>query len=752
MQETKYLLIGSPNVGKSTYYNRITWKHAPVSNIDRATTFASSSRLRKEKSIIVTDLPGVNTLNPHGDDEKETFNYLFNSDYYGVINIVNANTLERDLLLTYQLAEAGVLSELLINMIDEISFDINKLSITTAFKAIVECISAKKNLNIQTSLLPIINKSSKPKTVNFKYEDKIKKFIESVYEYIPDHKLSKNFIAIQYLLDNQFVIDFLKQNKCLKKIEVIKNNLNITEQDILTIYKTRETFVKDLLIKSKKEHPKKNINKSFSEEKKFSRCMDLIFLNKLIAIPLFTLVMVGIYFITFYEYAGGWLQAQFNEQVLQRIIDLIKVEVTNINPQNDLQNWWAGFTSDGLLGGAFTIISFLPWLIILVFLISILEQIGLLSRMSIVFDRTFSKAGISGRALINLITGLGCNIPAITMTRNCNSIKERVVTSMLSPFVSCSARIIVYGFILEAVVGSELSWLATLGISLFSIIVAFMIGYFFSNLCFRKRNSIFITEISKFRSPDINVVLKKVFFECINFIKRTIIIIAICNLVIWFLLYTSPTSDFIINPTNETGINDSFLRYLSYPFQYILYPTGLGLDWRFAVSLVTAFPAKEIAASNIMILFNGSQGFIDAIQVLPVALSISYLMFFAFYIPCLATVVVMVKEIGIKYTAINIGIGLLFSFLFATSIFGVVGTIESIILENSTIAMNVILYITMFCILISLIILFTKNFYKNKVTFWDFKYKDPKYILVYGNYAIIGCLMVSLSTMLLVNL
>lgn len=752
MQKTKYLLIGSPNVGKSTYFNRITWKNAPVSNVDRVTTFASSSRLRKEKSIIVIDLPGVNTLNPHGDDEIETFNYLFNTDYYGVINIVNANTLERDLLLTCQLAEAGVLSELVINMIDEISFDINKLAMTTAFKAIVECISAKKNLNVQASILPIINKSSKLKNINLKYNDKIINFIERSSKFIPDHKLSKNFIAIQYLLDNGLVLEFLKANECFDEIENIKKELDITEIDILTIYKTRENFVKNLISKAKKERINIKANESFIKEKTFSKTMDFLFLNKLIAIPLFILIMVGIYFITFYEYAGGWLQAQFNEQVLERIINLIKTGVTDLNPENDLQNWWAGFTSDGLLGGAFTVISFIPWLIILTFLISILEQVGLLSRMSIVFDKTFAKAGISGRALINLITGLGCNIPAITMTRNCNSVKERVVTSMLSPFVSCSARIIVYGFILQAVIGSEFSWLATLGISLFSVIVAFMIGYFFSNLCFRKKNSIFITELSKLRSPNINVVLTKVFFECVNFIKRTIIIIAICNLVIWFLLYTSPSPEFIINPTNEAAIDQSFLRYLSYPFQYILYPTGLGLDWRFAVSLVTAFPAKEIAASNIIILFNGSEGFKQAIQLLPVALSLSYLIFFAFYIPCLATVIVMVKEIGMKYTSINIGIGLLFSFIFSTGLFGVIGTIESIILNNSTLAMDVVLYITMFFMLISIIILISKNFYKNKVEFWDFKYKDPKYVAVYGNYAIIACLMTSLSAMLLVNL
>lgn len=752
MQETKYLLIGSPNVGKSTYFNRITWKNAPVSNIDRVTTFASSSRLRKEKSIIVIDLPGVNTLNPHGDDEIETFKYLFNTDYYGVVNIVNANTLERDLLLTCQLAEAGVLSELVVNMIDEINFDINKLALTATFKAITECISAKKNLNVQSSILPIINKSSKPKNISLKYDDKIISFIEKSSEFIPDHKLSKNFIAIQYLLDNGFVIDFLKENECFNEIEAIKKELNITESDTFTIYKTREHFVKNLILKAKKEKVDIKAKQSFIKQKKFAKTMDFLFLNKIIAIPLFILIMVGIYFITFYEYAGGWLQAQFNEQVLERLIDLIKTGVTDLNPENDLQNWWAGFTSNGLLGGAFTIISFIPWLVILTFLISILEQVGLLSRMSIVFDKTFAKAGISGRALINLITGLGCNIPAITMTRNCNSVKERVVTSMLSPFVSCSARIIVYGFILQAVIGSEFSWLATLGISLFSVIVAFMIGYFFSNLCFRKKNSIFITELSKFRSPDINVVFKKVFFECVNFIKRTIIIIAICNLVIWFLLYTSPTPTFIINPINESAIDQSFLRYLSYPFQYILYPTGLGLDWRFAVSLVTAFPAKEIAASNIIILFNGSEGFKQAIQLLPVALSLSYLIFFAFYIPCLATVIVMAKEIGLKYTFINIGIGLLFSFLFSTGLFGVVGTIESIILNNSTLAMDVVLYITMFFMLISIIILISKNFYKNKVDFWDFKYKDPKYVAVYGNYAIIACLMTSLSAMLLVNL
>lgn len=712
-----YLLIGAPNVGKSTFYNKITWQNAPVGNVDRVTTLATSSKIRNNKNIEIFDLPGINTLNPNGDDELETFNYLFSHKYDGVLNILNANSLKRDLLLTYQLAEAGVLSMLIINMVDELrTGTIDKLKLTKEFKVLVECISAKKNDNIKTAIRPLHANTLIAKGIDIQYNKKIETLIAKIMPILPNHKLSKRFLIIQALLGNPVVLDFFTKNKLLKKFLASKKTLEINDKDINEIYKKHEFLVDQLL--KKVLIPKTGINVNNLERKHWS---DTFLLNKWIAVPLFLFIMLGIYFITFYEYAGGWIQNQFNVYALEGLAGIITDSISDLNPTNELQVWLAHFVGDGMLGGIFTILSFIPWLLILITCITILEQIGLLSRMSVVFDRVFAKTGISGRALINLITGFGCNVPAITLTRNASSVKERVVTAILSPFVSCSARVIVYGFIMEGILGTDLSWLGTFGISAFSVVFSVLIGYFFSNLLFRKTNSVFIIELARLRSPDMNVVFKKVFVECYSFVKRTIVVVGLCNLFIWILLWTGPNNEFIINPANEMGIENSFLRYIAYPFQYLLYPIGLGLKWEFSVSLLVAFPAKEIAASSIDLLFGGITGFQTAIAVLPSAIAVSYLFFFAFYSPCLAAIVVLKKEIGWKYMAYNIFYGLLFSYLLAMFSFGLFGGIELIIRNTHTIAFSILITILGMVIISYVVLMITRAKKWPTDSIWEIK-------------------------------
>ncbi|MGL4947906.1 MAG: ferrous iron transport protein B [Mycoplasma sp.] len=733
MNENKfknYLLVGTPNIGKSTYFNKITWKTSPVGNIDRVTTFALSASLQADKKIKIIDLPGVLSLNATGDDEIETLKYIFSHQYEGVINIVSATTIRRDLMLTYELAEAGTLDMININMIDEMKDkQIKKILLTKEFKVMVNDISAKKNTNVKTSLRPLLNSSlKKPPAMFIEYSEKIEKFITKVEGIIPQSLVSKRFVIVQALQNNTFINNWLEESKIKKQFDDIKNEFNFTSLEINSIRQAKQDKIDSLYEKLLVDNSGNKISeKELITVSKFQKTLDSIFLNKYWSVPIFFLLIAFIWFITFYEYAGGWIQAYIAEDGLGALQNIISESIIGMNSEWTTQTWLASFVADGMLGGIFTVISFIPWIIILVFCMTILEQVGILSRMSIVFDKWFEKFGLSGRSIINIIAGVGCNIPSILMARNANSVKERVTTTLIMPFVSCSARVIVIAFISQVFVSSEYTWIFNLGITSLSWVFALLIGYLFSNILFRKTQGFFISELSPYRSPDMVVVIKKVGMEIYDFTKRVIIMVGVANLVVWFLQSTGPTQDFLLDLNDTNALQFSFLRYISIPFQILLYPTGLGEHWQLTISLVTAFPAKEIASSNIALIFGGEEeginGFINFMHAIPLwrSTALSYITFFTFYIPCLATIAVMWKEVGKKYTLIHIGTSLLGTWALSMAVFSFGGMIESLIIGRNIIGPTTIIIM----IGIMIVLYVTTYVYKQKKfkeeTLWKLK-------------------------------
>ena len=669
-----YLLIGPPNVGKSTFFNKITWKISPVSNIDRFTTSIYQANLKKNSSITIYDLPGINSLNVQGDDQYCTMKEIIYGKYLGVLNICSINSLKRDLFLTLDLAEAGILGYLIINMVDEKkSIDIKKINLTNTFKVPVSFISAKKNLNINEVLLSINSNNITKKEIILNYSKRIENIIKECLKLNFTSSVNKRFLVIQSILGNTIVLDYLKELNVYDEVMKIFNKNEISNTDINDILSTRQKFINTLWNKINFDKVKTNLN---NKQHVIKDRLNNLLLNPFFAIPCFLLIILGIYFITFYEYTGGYIQSQlaFGFESLQTIIS---DSIYNLN-EVDSQAWWAELVANGLFGGIFTILSFLPWIIILLFLISILEQTGILSRMSIVLDDSLNKFGISGRSVINIITGIGCNVPSIILARNSNSKKEKIVSILISPFISCSARVIVFGYFANIIMSSSLSWILVFVMTIVSVIFVLFMGYFFSNLLFRKCNSIFLTEVVKFRTPDFLTIFKRIFYESYDFIKKTTIFVGIANLAIWILNYTSPETIYI-NPYDNQISDTSFLYYLSYPFRYILYPLGLGYDWRFSVSIISAFPAKEIVASNIETLFGTQEALVNSLSqhtILVNSVMLSFITFISFYIPCMATISVMKREIGWKYVFLHIGISLLSSYLFALFVFSLFGSIE----------------------------------------------------------------------------
>lgn len=689
----RFLLVGNPNVGKSTYFNRLTWQNSPIGNADRITVSATSGSLRKDKNIKIIDLPGIYTLNSSSDDEKYAINAILNFDYNSIINIVSVSSLKRDLFLTTQLLETGLLEELVINMADQINPDsLNVFKLSQKLKIKANLVTASKNKGVVESVKSFLYESKVKSKFKLNYGEKIESIIEKIQSFVPENKFKFNsrFFAIQFLEGNNQVNTlahewniFDKINSLLKlhKLTIIKTKKIIRE--------VREKFIIETLNFAFKGE--EIFNKKINQQKKWFTKLDKLLLNKFFGALIFILIIAAIYYLTFGEYAGGFL----NEK-LTSLFDLINEKI--IQSMSYARPWVQNLVVDGILGGIFTMIGFIPYIAIMFLCVNFIEQTGYLSRVCLLLDKQLEKFGISGRSVLSLITGIGCNIPAVMMARNCHSFKERRVIFLIAPFIACSARLVVFTWLMQAFVGTQYSWLLGIAFTFFTSIITLFSGLFFSQTIFRNDKTFLLTELPNWRLPSILIILKTLGLEIWSFIKRIFIFIFVANLIMFLLMYISPTigliddTSYLFNSSID-WTKASFLQYISLPFQYLYYPIGLGEDWRFATSLITAAPAKEIAASNISLMFSGLHavdattaiGFKNALFApnslvsLPIASLASYIILFAFYVPCMSTIAIMKKEGGSKNTLLHLGYAFVLSYLLSLIGYTSIGSIEKII-------------------------------------------------------------------------
>ncbi|MDE5617839.1 MAG: ferrous iron transport protein B [Ureaplasma sp.] len=744
----QFLLVGNPNVGKSTYFNRLTWQNSPIGNVDRITVTATSGNLRKDKNIRIIDLPGIYTLNSSSDDEKYAINAILNFDYDAIINIASVVSLKRDLLLTTQLLESGLLTELIINMADQIDADnLNLFKLSQKLKVKVNLITASKNKGIAESIKSFLF-NSKTKTIfKFDYGKQIEAIIEKIELLVPKNKFKFNsrFFAIQFLEGNNQIHTLAHEWNIYDKINsFLKSHKLVVSKTKKIIRDVREKFINETLDFSFKNE--QIFNQKNNQKKKWLFKFDKLLLNKVFGSLFFIAVIALIYYLTFGEYAGGFL----NEK-LTNLFDLINQKI--IESMLYTRPWVQNLVVDGILGGIFTMIGFIPYITIMFLCVNFIEQTGYLSRVCLLLDKQLEKFGISGRSVISLITGIGCNIPAVMMARNCHSFKERRVIFLIAPFIACSARLVVFTWLMQAFVGTQYSWLLGIAFTFFTGIITLFSGLFFSQTIFRNDKTFLLTELPNWRLPSILIILKTLGLEVWSFIKRIFIFIFVANLIMFLLMYISPTIGLIDDTTylftsNIDWTKASFLQYISLPFQYLYYPIGLGEDWRFATSLITAAPAKEIAATNISLMFSGSDvvdantaiGFKNALFTsgslvsLPIASLFSYIILFAFYIPCMSTIAIMKKEGGTKNTLLHLGYAFVLSYLLSLIGYSAIGSIEKIILFKNLvnnyllITSWVLLSVSIFATLLYLIVrtILSKTYlktnsikiYKNSRQFW----------------------------------
>lgn len=711
-KKDNFLLIGSPNVGKSTFFTRVTWSSASIGNVDGITVNVQNGKLKNNKNVSLIDLPGIRDLATTTIEEEIVIKTILNNDYNGALNIVAAPTLKRDLILTMQLLEAGILNEIVVNMVDELdSQKLDTFHLSKFLGVPVNSIIASKNIGVNQTITCLLTQNAYKKPFHIDYGDKIEKIISKIETLLPTTKVSKRFLAIQYLSKNSYIHKLFDEWDISNKIQKIlcefsiclnqtKNNIyfakknrietivdhcfsdkkiNINQENAISLSnKIRQNLINNNLKIIKKSHHLKGTEKRRKLAK--SKKIDGFLLQKWVAIPLFLIIVAVVYYICFGSYAGGWIVDQFTGAM-----DLGVSKIGDAMTNSGASEWAVNFVKDGLFGGIVTVLGFLPYILFLHVCMAILEQSGLLARISVILDKSFERYGLSGRSVITLMTGLGCNIPSVLMARNSHSKKERFITILIAPLIACSARIVVFNWIANAIINPNFAWLLVLCLTILSGFVALGIGWTFSTTLFRNKRTFLLTELPPWRRPDFIAIIKSSLNEIWQFVKRVFTIIFIVNIVMFLLTYIGPIAGaFIPTPTDVDVLNPnntSFLGYISYGLKYLAYPIGLGGDWRLFASVIASAPAKELAASNLELLFGNQQNFSEAIfnstlTKLPIATTASYLVFFSFFTPCLSTDIVIKKEAGTKIMLLELLMSFVVAYGMSAIVFNGIGFVE----------------------------------------------------------------------------
>ena len=630
-----FALAGNQNCGKTTLFNALTGSNQHVGNFPGVTVDQKSGEVKGYKDCSVVDLPGIYSLRTYTQEEIVTRDFILNQKPDGIINIVDATNIERNLYLTLQLLTLRVPMVLALNMMDEVranggTVDVQKLSedlgipVVPITAAKGEGVSELMDRAVETAKGRVL-----PKVYDFCTADSpVHRCVHAVVHLIEDHAerlgLPSRFCATKLIEGDEAMADRLEldQNErellehCVVQMEA-ENGMDRNASLADMRYSFIEKVTANAVVKCRE-----------SREHKRSVQIDKVLTGKYTALPVFFGIMLLIFYLTFNVIGQGL------SDLLAAGIDYVTAGVDGALTAYGINPVVHSLIIDGIFAGVGSVLSFLPIIVTLFFFLSILEDTGYMARVAFVMDKLLRKIGLSGRSIVPMLIGFGCSVPAIMATRTVSSDRDRKMTILLTPYMSCSAKIPIYGFF-TAVFFTKYKALVMISLYVLGMVVGVLAALVMKNTAFRGKPVPFVMELPNYRLPSAKSVGLLLWEKAKDFLQRAFTVIFLATVVIWFL----QSFDTRLNVVTDSA--DSLLALIGQWLAVLFKPLGFG-DWRCATALISGFIAKESVVSTLEVLLGGAA----VTSLFTVRSAVSFLVFTLLYTPCVAAVATIRRELG----------------------------------------------------------------------------------------------------------
>ena len=637
-----YALVGNQNCGKTTLFNQLTGAKQHVGNFPGVTVDRKSGAIRGYPNTEVTDLPGIYSMSPFSSEEIVSRNFVLQDKPTAIINIVDATNIERNLYLSMQLLEMGIPMVIALNMMDELvgnrgSIDVNTMEAMLGVPIIP--ISAAKNEGVDELIrhaVHVAKQQEPPLKQDFCDKDDhggaVHRCIHAVIHLIEDHAalagLPVRFAATKAIEGDALILQQLQLDRNEQEmLEHIVCQME-TERGLdrsAAIADMRFDFIERLCAQTV-------IRPQESKERIRSEKIDRILTGRYTAIPCFIGIMVLVFYLTF-NVIGGGLQ-KLLELGIDRLSALTDTALTQLHVNPVIHS----LVIDGIFTGVGSVLSFLPIIVTLFFFLSLMEDSGYIARVAFVMDKLLRRIGLSGKSIVPMLIGFGCTVPAVMATRTLTSERDRKMTILLTPFMSCTAKLPIYAFFVSVFFPGK-GGLIMSGLYLLGILVGIGAAFLYKDTLFRGEPIPFVMELPNYRLPSVKNVAQLLWEKAKDFLQRAFSVILIATVVVWFL----QSFDLQLNMVSDSA--DSILARISGILVPLFAPLGLG-DWRICTALISGFMAKESVVSTLEVLFGGTIG-----SILSPLSAGSLLVFSLLYTPCVAAVASVRRELGGKWAA-----------------------------------------------------------------------------------------------------